>query len=205
MPGGSRKIWIMRKNILITTLMLSALGAVSPIVPLVPFEQTQAQAATFIEVDRVPDFLGFRQGDRLRTSGLATGEMKFIGLNHSLIDLNQQITLNGFARKAIEQVAGRALSSKTNKVTFRFVVKSKRNGGFTYSLYDQGNKQLLMEGPVRLKIAKGATGSHQEMSFEAQMVSMHLSINKSGSSVNGQASFKVTGIPVPGSISFSKY
>lgn len=200
--GDSRKIRIMLKNLLITTLILSAVGAVTPV--LSPVQSLAYAATTYIEVNRVPDLLGFRQGDRLRSTGLATGDMQFTGLNHTLLDMNQQITLNSFARAAIEQVVGRSLTSKNNKVTFRFVVKPRRNGGFAYSLYDQGNRQLLMEGPVRIKVAKGASATSQDLLFEAEMVSMRVVFNKSGSKAGGQATFKVTGIPVPGSLNFTK-
>ena len=193
----------MMSHLRLITLSLGLILILSPI-PSLNLSAPAMAAAQYVEVGRIPNLLGLRQGDRIRTDGLAQGEMRFTALTQTSIQMQQQMTLNGFARKAIEQVLGKSLSSRSNAVSFRFVVRQQAGGGFYYSLYDHGNNQLLMEGPVKVKTMSGRQGGPQHLVFEAVLVRMNVTIHKQRGRVHGQATFALGIVPVPGSLGFVK-
>lgn len=170
---------------------------------IMPYSPT-AHAAAWLEVPAIPPLLNLQPGDHIRTQGLATGNMQFTALQPDKLQMHQQILLNKFARSAIEQVVGKKLSSATNQVVFRFLVERQPNGTFAYQLFDQGNNELLVTGPV--KVLQGAkTNRTQELEFKAAWVKMTVKFERSGEKgVKGIANFAVGVVPVPGSLTFSK-
>jgi hypothetical protein len=163
-----------------------------------------ALAASWLEMPVIPTLLNLQQGDHIRTQGLATGHMHFTALQPEKLQMHQQILLNKFARSAIEKVVGKKLSAPTNQVVFRFLVERQPNGTFAYQLFDQGNNELLVTGPV--KVLQGArTDRTQELEFKAAWVKMTVKFERSGEKgVKGVAHFAVGVVPVPGSLTFSK-
>ncbi len=154
----------------------------------------------------LPAMLGMPKGSQIRTSGLAKGTMVFTQGSSQAITMEQDITLNSFARKAIEQLVEQKLSSPTNNVKFRFEVK-KEKSGFTYHLFDRGNNKLLIEGPVTVYLGAN-TATHQEVEFRAPIARMKVTVKKASASanqINGTASFGIGPVPVPGSLSFHLY
>lgn len=165
---------------------------------------SMVHAASWLEMQAIPTLLNLQQGDHIRTQGLATGQMQFTALQPEKLQMNQQILLNKFARSAIEQVVGKKLSSATNQVVFRFLVERQPNGTFAYQLFDQGNNELLVTGPV--KVLQGTrTDRTQELEFKAAWVKMTVKFERSGEKgVKGVANFAVGVVPVPGSLTFTK-
>lgn len=152
---------------------------------------------------KIPNLLGLSQGDWILTQGLAKGKMQFSQLSPSLLRMEQEILLNNFARKAIEQLIEGKLSSSSNNVKFRFEVKEVSAGKFEYSLYDKGNNKLLVKGPVTIKQGK-STSTYQEVEFKATLAKMTVQFRPEGKRLNGVARFHVGPIPVPGKLTFVK-
>jgi len=190
-------------------ILAGALLSATATLPLPYVQNTlmqSAQAASMKEQSQLPALLGMPKGSKIRTSGLANGTMLFAQSSAQSISMEQDITLNSFARKAIEQLVERKLSSPTNNVKFRFDVK-KTNKGFTYHLFDRGNNQLLIEGPVKVFLGAN-TATHQEVEFKAPIARMKVVVKKASagaSQINGTATFGIGPIPVPGSLSFHLY
>ena len=163
-----------------------------------------AAASKYTEVSRIPALVGLKQGDWIKTGGLATGKMQFTQLGPNHLQIQQQIYLNRFARAAIEQVVERKLSSKTNDVKFRFEVKKQSDGTFSYLLFDQGNNQLLLSGPVKVMVLAGSNSRSQQLEFKAPLVKMNVTIEQAGKDIKGLAKYYVGPVPVPGSMPFSR-
>lgn len=190
-------------------ILAGALLSAFSTLPL-PFVQNSsfqaAHAAAMKEQTQLPVLLSMPKGSRIRTSGLAKGTMLFTQSGSQAITMEQDITLNSLARKAIEQLVEKKLSSPDNNVKFRFEVK-KTKSGFAYHLFDRGNNQLLLEGPIKVYLGAN-TPTHQEVEFKAPVARMKVIIKKSSATANqivGTATFGIGPIPVPGSLSFHLY
>lgn len=173
---------------------------------LYPELQMADARSQFVEVKHIPALLSLKQDSWIQTTGLASGKMQFTHLSGSIMQIHQDITLTGIGRAAVEKVVGltgNKLSSKSNTVAFRFEVKKLPNGTFEYSLFDRGNNQLLLSGPVKVLIAKN-TSTLQELEFKAPIVKMTVIIEQE-KAMQGKASFSIGVIPVPGSLDFTHY
>jgi len=191
----------MVKHFLLLTSLCGSLLMPAILPAHTPFQSSAQAASKYTEVKQIPALLGLKQGDWIKTGGLATGKMQFTQLSPNHMQMQQEITLNRFARAAIEQVVGQKLSAPTNNVKFRFEVKKQSNGAFTYTLFDQGNNQVLLNGPVKVMVGSGSSARRQELEFKAPLVKMVVVIEPGG---NGQANFAVGVVPVPGSLPFTK-
>lgn len=193
----------MLKQLLLSTSLVMA-AAATPVLPGLS-SATHAEAASkYTEVSQIPALVGLKQGDWIKTGGLATGKMQFTQLGPNHLQIQQQIYLNRFARAAIEQVVERKLSSKTNDVKFRFEVKKQSDGTFSYLLFDQGNNQLLLSGPVKVMVRAGSNSRSQQLEFKAPLVKMNVTIEQAGKDIKGLAKYYVGPVPVPGSMPFSR-
>lgn len=161
-----------------------------------------AQAKSgYTQVSTIPNLLNLDQGDRLAIKGLASGKMVFSQLSGTVIELQQDMTLSSIGRAAIEKTLGKKLSGSGNKVAFRFAVK-KSGSGFTYELYDRGNKQMLLNGPLTVMVGPSSATS-QEIEFRAPIVRMSVSFAKASASASkGVAKFSIGPVPVPGGLTF---
>lgn len=193
----------MLKQLFLSTALMMAAAATPVLSGVLPVMQAVA-ASKYTEVSQIPSLVGLKQGDWIQTSGLATGKMQFTQLGPNHLQIQQQIQLNRFARAAIEQVVERKLSSKTNDVKFRFEVKKQANGTFSYQLFDQGNNQLLLSGPVKVMVGAGSNAKRQDLEFKAPLVKMNVTIEPAGSNIKGVAKYYVGPVPVPGTMPFSK-
>lgn len=163
----------------------------------------EAKSNPYVEVKHIPPLLGLDQGTWIQTSGLASGKMHFTALSSSTMHIHQEITLSKFGRAAIDQLmtlSGKKLSSRSNKVIFRFEVNQLANGDFEYILYDSGNNQMLISGPVKVLLGPN-NAQHQEVEFKAELVKMTVFLNR-GPSFKGKAAFALGVVPVPGSLNF---
>lgn len=192
----------MLKQLFLASTLVLAAAALPDLTPASSF--LQAEATSYNEVRQIPALVGIKQGDWIKTGGLATGKMQFTQLSPNHLQIQQQIQLNRFARAAIEQVVERKLSSKTNDVNFRFEVKKQSDGSFAYQLFDQGNSQLLLSGPVKVMVASGSNAQRQVLEFRATLVKMQVTIEPAGSNIKGVAKYFVGPVPVPGNMPFSK-
>lgn len=193
----------MKKPLLLTTAAL--LGTLFSTPALLP-TATTAQAVQYKAQSAIPPILGLPTGARIHTKGLAEGKMQFVQATGTALLIDQQITLNSFGRTAVEQAMGKKLSSKSNNVKFRFEVR-KQGSGFQYSLFDKGNNQLLLSGPVTVSVAANSA-THQELEFKAPVVRMYVDIRKGSADakqISGKATFGIGVVPVPGSLTFQKY
>lgn len=190
----------------VTPVLLGALaflGAVSPV------STRQAQAAPaqtgLREEKTIPLLLGLSTGERIATHGLAKGEMKFLEVSGTRIGMHQAITLNPLARRFMEMAMEKKLSSPSNTVILKFEVIRQPNQSFIYRLFDQGNQELLLEGPIRVLKDTRNTATHQRLVFQAVLVGMEVTIDKSAAAdVTGNAIFYVGPVRVPGSMGFRK-
>lgn len=158
--------------------------------------------AEYAEQKSIPPLLGLQQGDKIKTTGLATGIMTFTKLSGSEMEISQNIVLTAIARTFIEKAMGKTLSSKSNTIMMRFEVHKDKKGGFEYQLFDRGNNQMLLEGPV--KVLEGASNSaKQELEFKAPLVKMRVWLTKQAKGVDGKTKFYVGPIPVPGNMDFT--
>ncbi len=166
---------------------------------------TQAPAAhakaSLTQVGAIPDMLNLDKGDRIQVKGLANGKMVFSQLSGTLLEMQQDMVFSKIGRAAVEQAIGRKLSGEGNKVSLRFAVK-KVGSGFTYELYDRGNKQMLLDGPVKV-FAGPKTATTQRIEFHAPLVRMKVDFAKASAKASkGVARFSLGPVPVPGSLTF---
>lgn len=153
------------------------------------------------EVSSIPNLLNLDQGDRIQVKGLANGKMVFSQLSGTVLDMQQDMEFSSIGRTALEKALGKKLSSKGNLVAFRFTVK-KSGSGFIYELYDRGNKEMLLNGPV--KVLQGASDSNsQNVEFHAPLVRMKVNFQKASANASkGVAKFSIGPVPVPGGLTF---
>lgn len=157
--------------------------------------------ASFSEVSTIPSLLNLSQGDRIEVKGLASGKMVFSQLSGSVLEMQQDMELSSIGRAAIEKALGKKLSGAGNQVAFRFAVK-KSGSGFIYELYDRGNKQMLLNGPVKV-LAGPSSATSQEVEFRAPLVRMKVNFAKASANASkGVAKFSIGPVPVPGGLNF---
>lgn len=159
--------------------------------------------AGYTQVSTLPDLLNLDQGDRLAIKGLASGTMVFSQLSATGLELQQDMTLSSIGRTAIEKALDKKLSGSGNKVAFRFTIK-KSGSGFVYELFDRGNKQMLLNGPLTV-LAGPSSATSQEVEFRAPLVRMKVSFQKASANASkGVAKFSLGPVPVPGGITFNE-
>jgi hypothetical protein len=155
----------------------------------------------YTQVSTIPDLLNLEQGDRIEVKGLANGKMVFSQLSGTALELQQDMVLSAIGRTAIEKALGKKISGSGNKVAFRFAIK-KSGSGFVYELFDRGNKQMLLNGPLTL-MAGPSNASSQEVEFRAPLVRMKVNFSKASANAGkGVAKFSLGPVPVPGSLTF---
>ncbi len=155
----------------------------------------------YTQVSKIPDLLNLDKGDHIEIKGLASGKMTFSQLSGTLLEMQQDMTFSSIGRKAIETALEKKLSGSGNKVAFRFTVK-KSGSGFVYELFDRGNKEILLSGPLTI-MAGPSSATSQEVEFRAPVVRMKVTFNKASASASkGTAKFSLGPVPVPGGLTF---